>query len=121
MGIAEAIPVVFQGLQFIDYQEGVPMTKADLVSQVAKQSKLTVKATEAVLKSLIGAVHQALKDDGEIRISALGTFKVLERKPRTGRNPRTGSKMTIPAMRVISFRPTKSVREAAKKTEKKKK
>ena len=90
------------------------MTKAELVSYVAKHSNLTKKATEAVLKSLIGAVHQALKEKGRIRIDGLGTFKVTERKARTGVNPRTGAKITIPAMSVPSFRATKALKEAVK-------
>jgi Bacterial DNA-binding protein len=60
MGIAEALPVDFQGFQFIDCQEGIPMTKDELVSQIAKQSNLTRKTTEAVLKSFIGAIHDSL-------------------------------------------------------------
>jgi len=90
------------------------MTKDELVSQVAEQSNLTKKTTEAVLKSLIGAVHQALKDKGEVRIDSLGTFKVAERKARNGVNPRTGAKMTIPAMRVPAFRAAKALKEAVR-------
>jgi DNA-binding protein HU-beta len=91
------------------------MTKAELVSQVAEQSNLTKKTTEAVLKSLIGAVHQALKDKGGIRIDGLGTFKVIERKARTGVNPQTGAKLDIPATKAPAFRAAKSLREVVKK------
>ncbi len=64
------------------------MTKAELVSQMAEKSNITKKAAEAALKSLIDTVHQALKDHGQLRIDGLGTFKVMERKARTGVNPR---------------------------------
>jgi nucleoid DNA-binding protein len=91
------------------------MTKAELVSHVAEQSDLTKKTTEAVLKSLIGAVHQSLKETGEIRIDGLGTFKVIERKARTGVNPQTGAKLDIPATKAPAFRAAKALKEAVKK------
>ncbi len=65
------------------------MTEAELVAQIAKQTDLTQKTTEAALESIIGAIHDSLKKAGEIRIDGLGTFKVTERKARTGVNPRT--------------------------------
>jgi len=96
------------------------MTKAELISQVAGKANLSKKTTEAVLKSLIGAIHDSLKKSGEIRIGGLGTFKVTERKAKAGVNPRTGAKMTIPAMTVPSFRAAKALRDVvtapAKKT-----
>jgi DNA-binding protein HU-beta len=100
------------------FKEGIPMTKAELVSDVAEKSNLTKKTTETMLKSLIGTIHESLKKSGEIRIDGLGTFKVTERKARAGVNPRTGAKMTIPAMKVPSFRAAKALKEAAKEPEK---
>lgn len=90
------------------------MTKAELVSQVAEQSNLTQKTTEAVLKSLIGAIHDSLKKSEEIRINGLGTFKVAERKARTGVNPRIGTKLDIPATKAPVFRAAMSLREVVK-------
>ncbi len=95
------------------------MTKAELISKVAEQSDLNKKTTEAVLKSIIGAIQDSLKTGGEIKVGGLGTFKVLERKERDGVNPRTGDKMTIPAMRVPSFRAAKALKESAQGIEKK--
>jgi len=95
------------------------MTTSELVSQVAEKSDLTKKKTEAVLKSLIGAIHDSLGKGGEIRIDGLGTFKVIERKERAGVNPKTRAKMTIPATTVPSFRAAKALKEAVKEQEKK--
>jgi DNA-binding protein HU-beta len=95
------------------------VTKAEFVSQIAEKSDHTKKTTEAVLKSLIGAIYQALKDEGEIRIGGLGTFKVTERKERAGVNPQTGAKMTIPASKAPTFRAAKALKEAVKEQEKK--
>jgi len=90
------------------------MTKDELVSHVAEQANLTKKTTEAVLKLIIGAAHRALKEKRELRIDGLGTFRVTEKKARAGVNPRTGIKMTIPAMRVPSFRAAQALKDAVK-------
>jgi DNA-binding protein HU-beta len=90
------------------------MTKAELVSVVAKQSNITKKAAESVLKSFTGAIHESLRKNGEIRISNLGTFRILERKARTGVNPRTKARMQIPAVKLHRFRAAKALRDAVK-------
>ena len=73
------------------------MTKAELVSFIAGETKAAKKTVDAVLNSLVDAVQQTLKKGGEIRISSLGTFKVVQRKARTGVNPQTKAKIKIPA------------------------
>ena len=95
------------------------MTKAELVSQIGEKSNLSKTKAGAVLKSLIGAIYQALKDEGEIRIGGLGTFKVLERKARAGVNPRTRAKINIPASKAPTFRAAAALRELVKEQEKK--
>lgn len=90
------------------------MTKAELMAQVAKQTDLTQKKIEAVLKSIIEAIHDSLKKEGEIRIDGLGTLKVTERKARTGVNPRTKQKIQIPATKAPTFRPAKALKDAVK-------
>ena len=94
------------------------MTKAELVSEIAGKADVTKKAAETMLKTLIESVHQALKETGEIRIDGLGTFKVVERKARTGVNPRTGDKLEIPATKAPAFRAAKSLKESVKEPEK---
>jgi DNA-binding protein HU-beta len=91
------------------------MTKAELVSEIAQKSDVTKKVAETMLKTLIESVTGTLQETGEIRIDGLGTFKVVERKARTGVNPQTGAKMDIPATKVPAFRPAKSLKEAVKK------
>ena len=90
------------------------MTKAELVSHVAKESNITKKAADTALMSLVEAIRQTLKKGGEVRINALGTLRVVQRKARAGVNPRTCAKMTIPAETVPSFRAAKPLREAVK-------
>ena len=91
------------------------MTKAELVTYIAEEAEITKKAADLALNSLVQAVHDALKKDGDIRISDLGTFKVVKRKARNGVNPQTKKKIKIPATKAPSFRASKALKEAAKK------
>lgn len=91
------------------------MTKTDLVSKIAKEAGITQKAADAVLKIIVDSIHEALKSpEKQIRIPDLGTFKISQRKARTGVNPRTGQKIEIPASQVPGFTAAKALKEAAK-------
>jgi nucleoid DNA-binding protein len=83
------------------------------------RSNVTKKAAGAVLKALIETIHGAIKEEGPLRIDGHGTFKVTERKARTGVNPRTGAKMAIPASKVPTFRASKSLKDVVRGPEKK--
>jgi DNA-binding protein HU-beta len=92
------------------------MTKAELVDRIAEKAGITKKAAAAALQAVVGAVQDALmKKDGTIRIADLGTFKVSQRKARTGVNPQTQKKIKIPAMKVPRFAAAKALREIVKK------
>ncbi|MGO9568201.1 MAG: HU family DNA-binding protein [Desulfomonilaceae bacterium] len=94
-------------------------TKAELVSQIAKKTDVPKKGVETVLKSLIESIQQALKKDGQIRLDGLGTFRVMERKARTGVNPQTRAKIKIPATKAPAFRAAKALKDVVKGTPKK--
>jgi nucleoid DNA-binding protein len=94
------------------------MNKDMLVSQLAKDSDVTKKVAKSVLESLVKAVQGSLKTDGNIRIDGLGTFIVSERKARTGVNPRTQEKISIPATKVPAFRAAKALKDVVKPEEK---
>ena len=91
------------------------MTKTDLVGKLAKDAGITQKDADTVLKVIVQSIHEALKGpEGQIRIPDLGTFKISQRKARTGVNPRTGQKIEIPAAQVPGFTAAKALKEAAK-------
>ena len=92
------------------------MTKAEVVSRMAEQAGISKKAAANALSALVGAVHESLKKkDGKIRISELGTFKVIKRKARNGVNPQTREKIKIAAGKVPRFTASKALRDAVKK------
>ncbi len=92
------------------------MTKAEVVSRMAEQAGMSKKAAANALKALVGAVHDSLKKrEGKIRISDLGTFRVIKKKARNGVNPQTREKIKIAAGKVARFAPSKALRDAVKK------
>lgn len=88
------------------------MRKQDLVRAVAdatEQSEaLSTKAVNAVFES----IQAALADGDEVTISGFGSFKVVERAARQGRNPQTGEEMTIRARNSPVFRPGTQLKRA---------
>lgn len=88
------------------------MTKAELVTKVADKAGITKAATEKVLNGLIAALGDALGDGEKITLVGFGTFEVVERAQREGRNPRTGATIVIPSSRVVKFKAGSKLRDA---------
>ncbi|MDZ7588313.1 MAG: HU family DNA-binding protein [Parasphingorhabdus sp.] len=88
------------------------MNKQDLIASVADHSGLSKndagKAVDAVFDSITGA----LKKGGEVRLVGFGTFSTSKRKASTGRNPRTGEAMKIPASTQAKFKAGKGLKDA---------
>ncbi|MFN3263503.1 MAG: HU family DNA-binding protein [Aquificaceae bacterium] len=90
------------------------MTKAELVSAIAKGAGITKKQADAALRSAIQAVSGALKKSERVAVPGFGIFAVRTRAERKGRNPRTGAEIKIPSRKVVTFRPAKELRESVK-------
>jgi DNA-binding protein HU-beta len=92
------------------------MTKAQIVTRIAKEANVTKKAAAMALDSLVAAIQESLKKkEGKIRIADLGTFRVVKKKARTGVNPQTKQKIKIPATKVPRFSASRALKEAVKK------
>ena len=89
----------------------VCMTKADLVDQVLQVGDLTRRDGEVIVETFFAAVAEALHADDKVEIRGFGSFRARQRKSRTGRNPKTGSRVDVPAKRVPYFKPSKELRE----------
>ncbi|WP_029894916.1 HU family DNA-binding protein [Desulfohalovibrio reitneri] len=90
------------------------MTKADLVAKIAEKASMTKADAERALNAFLDSVESTLVKEGKLTLTGFGTFVVEERKARTGRNPRTGQSITIPAAKVVKFRPGKLLKDAVK-------
>ncbi|HML92260.1 HU family DNA-binding protein [Methyloceanibacter sp.] len=88
------------------------VNKAELVAQVAKESDLSKDAAEKAVDATFKNIEKALSDGDTVRIVGFGNFQVAQRKATTGRNPRTGAEVQIPASRVPKFRAGKALKEA---------
>ena len=90
------------------------MTKAELVSKIAKDAKISKTSAEKALNSFTANVTVALKKGGKMTLTGFGTFSVVQRKARKGRNPQTGKDIKIPATKVAKFKAGKKLKEAVK-------
>jgi nucleoid DNA-binding protein len=90
------------------------MTKADLVAAVGKKASLTNKAAKEAVSAVFSSVESALKKGEKVVITGFGTFSVRHRKPRTGRNPRTGQALQISARKTPGFTAGKTLKKAVR-------
>lgn len=91
------------------------MTKADLIDAVIDRTGLpglTKKTTGQVVDALFDSVKEALAADGRFSMPGFGTFAVKARQGRTGRNPRTGATIQIPASKSIGFKAAPALKQA---------
>ncbi len=90
------------------------MNKQDLAAKVHDMLGGTKVQAEEVVEMVIASITKALKSGDEVSIAGLGIFSTKMRPARTGRNPRTGATIQVPAMRVPKFRPAKALKDAVK-------
>jgi len=93
------------------FGERLAMTKADLVEEVSQLGDLTRRDGEVIVETIFDSVVGALKSGDKIEIRGFGSFRIRQRKPRIGRNPKTGSRVDVPAKRVTYFKPSKELRD----------
>jgi len=80
------------------------MTKGELIASVGKEAKISKASAERVVNAFTGTVVKALKKGDKLALTGFGTFSVVKRKARAGRNPQTGKEIRIPATRVAKFK-----------------
>lgn len=91
------------------------MNKKELVEKVSGGSGLSLKDSGAVIDGLINAIKASLKKGQKVTLVGFGTFSVIKRKARKGRNPKTGEAIKIPAGKSPKFTAGKELKEAVKK------
>jgi len=87
------------------------MTKADLVEKVTRLGDLTRRDGEVIVETIFDSVIAALQSGDKIEIRGFGSFRIRQRNPRIGRNPKTGERVEVPAKRVPYFKPSKELRD----------
>ncbi len=90
------------------------MNRQDLVAKIAANADVTKKAANLALNAVIDGITIALEKGDKVSLVGFGTFKVNNRKARTGVNPQTKAKINIPARKVPVFKAGKKLKDAVK-------
>ncbi|NDY41695.1 HU family DNA-binding protein [Dissulfurirhabdus thermomarina] len=90
------------------------MNKTELVSKMADSAGITKAAAERALAGALDAVTAALKKGDKVTLVGFGTFSVVKRNAREGRNPATGKAIRIPAKKVVKFKPGAKLADSVK-------
>ncbi|MCI8533214.1 MAG: HU family DNA-binding protein [Lachnospiraceae bacterium] len=88
------------------------MNKAELITAVAENADITKKDAEKALKAFVDVVTEELKKGEKVQVVGFGTFEVLERAAREGRNLHTGEPIQIPACKAPKFKAGKALKDA---------
>ena len=94
----------------IEDKAGV-MTKAELVDEVARVVQLTKKQAETIVNIVFDSIVDSLRSGQKIELRGFGSFRLRNRKSRTGRNPKTGEKVEVPSKKIPYFKPGKELKE----------
>ncbi|MDR2563543.1 MAG: HU family DNA-binding protein [Prevotellaceae bacterium] len=81
------------------------MNRTELIDAIADKSGLTKTDSKKALDAFIDAVSTSLTKGDKVTLVGFGTFSVVERAARIGRNPQTGATMNVPEKKVVKFKP----------------
>jgi integration host factor subunit beta len=87
------------------------MTKADLIEEVSRVVEMTRKDSEVIVEAIFDSIVRSLKTDDKIEIRGFGSFRTRQRQSRIGRNPKTGTRVEVPAKRIPYFKPSKELKD----------
>ena len=87
------------------------MTKAELVDEVSKESDLTKKDAEVIVQTVLDSITDSLQRGEGVELRGFGSFRIRTRSPRQGRNPKTGSDVSVPSKKVPHFKPGKELKD----------
>ena len=89
------------------------MIRSELLQKLAQDNpELRAQEVEQVVDIFFDEIAQRLAEGGRVELRGFGAFSTREREARTGRNPRTGEAVDVPAKRVPYFKPGKEMRNA---------
>ena len=91
------------------------MNKTELVAAMAEKAELSKKDTEKAVKAFTEVVAEELVKGGKIQLVGFGTFEVVNKAAREGRNPRTGETMKIAASKAPKFKAGKALKDIVNK------
>ena len=87
------------------------MTKADLIDEVSRLAELTRKDSEVIVETIFDSIVRSLRVGDKIEIRGFGSFRTRQRQSRVGRNPKTGTRVEVPAKKIPYFKPSKELKD----------
>jgi len=82
------------------------MNKTQLIEAIAREANISKVAAKQAMDAFLNAAVRTLREGDKLALPGLGTFSVLQKPARMGRNPRTGAPVKIAAKRAVKFRAT---------------
>jgi DNA-binding protein HU-beta len=89
----------------------VAVNKSDVIDRVAGTAGVARQQAESVLDAFFDTVRSATKGGDRVAWPGFGSFTTTQRKARTGRNPRTGESVKIPATKAVKFSPSSTLKD----------
>jgi integration host factor subunit beta len=87
------------------------MTKAELIEEVSRAIDMSRKGSEIIVETIFESIVKSLRAGDKIEIRGFGSFRTRQRKPRIGRNPKTGARVDVPAKKIPYFKPSKELKD----------
>ena len=87
------------------------MTKAELIEQVSGAIQMSRKDSEIIVETIFASIVKSLRAGDKIEIRGFGSFRTRQRKPRIGRNPKTGARVDVPAKKIPYLKPSKELKD----------
>ena len=87
------------------------ITKADIAELLHTQLGLNKSESKNLIEDFFNEIKKSLESNEEVKLSGFGNFELIDKKPRPGRNPKTGEEVTISARRVVTFRAGNKLRK----------
>ena len=88
------------------------MSKTELVNYIAEETGLTKADASRALEAMMSGVVKGLKEDGKVTLTGFCTFTAVKKAAKTGRNPRTGEAVQIPARVAATIKAGSKLKEA---------
>ncbi|MBS4773361.1 MAG: integration host factor subunit alpha [Proteobacteria bacterium] len=87
------------------------ITRADVAETIYQEIGLSRKDSNDILDMILDEIVKDLSSGNDVKLSSFGTFSLRHKKERSGRNPKTGIEAVISSRRVISFKPSQTMRK----------
>lgn len=87
------------------------ITRSDVAEAIYEEIGLSRKDSSDILDMILDEIVKELEQGNDVKLSSFGTFSLRDKKERSGRNPKTGVEAVISSRRVISFKPSQTMRK----------